>query len=735
MRESEKKLKKFRKKRIWPSIVFFILSLMTGVMMVMVSMVFFLSYIVESKYQKCEKEQENLLQLLNRRLEAGSTYDSLFDGIDTDVSELPEAFCIVGKKNRLLLSYGEQTADLSKKGWFGICETDTDIFYVDTVTESQILDENGDIKGSVFKVFFQILIDEDADDFDIFSEKVVDRVDFWSKSGKLSDGNRLISKCHIELQEKDLLMVGISAMGVLLLLGVLITLQFINTLVNILGQRRMAKLIFLDPVTGGNNWLYFENQAYKLLRKRRNQAKTYVMVDLMLMKYRNYCTLHGAKEGEALLERMYHYIGLCLKRHELCARYGKSDFVLLLEVEDVTDTQTAEAKVTERMNQLIQGIQNSIIHMHGTQAQVHLEERECQSILFHSGVYLVEPKKLAGQNVLLLEQQNGAAGGSKKRGIDISQLYNCAAMARSVIPDNEGNRVQCFTQQMWETQVWENKVEDMMQEALEREEFQVYLQPKYNPVTEELAGAEALVRWISPTEGFISPGKFIPIFEKTGFVTKLDDYMISHVAKLQAGWIAAGKKVVPVSVNVSRAHFAQPDLAEHIKELVDEYQVPHEYVEIELTESAFFDDKNALLHTVKQLQEYGFDVSMDDFGSGYSSLNSLKDLPLDVLKLDAEFFRGEDSEQRGEIVIAEAIALAKQLNMRIVAEGVEKKEQVDFLAEQECDMIQGFYFAKPMPAEEYELRMDSTAEGNMKNQGAAEAEMENSDTMEVDAEN
>ena len=138
---------------------------------------------------------------------------------------------------------------------------------------------------------------------------------------------------------------------------------------------------------------------------------------------------------------------------------------------------------------------------------------------------------------------------------------------------------------------------------------------------------------------------------------------------------------------------------------------------------------------ITDLQKFGFTIEMDDFGSGYSSLNSLKDLPLDVLKLDAEFFRGEDSEQRGEIVIAEAIALAKQLNMRIVAEGVEKKEQVDFLAEQECDMIQGFYFAKPMPAEEYELRMDSTAEGNMKNQGAAEAEMENSDTAEVDAEN
>lgn len=138
--------------------------------------------------------------------------------------------------------------------------------------------------------------------------------------------------------------------------------------------------------------------------------------------------------------------------------------------------------------------------------------------------------------------------------------------------------------------------------------------------------------------------------------------------------------------------------------LVDRYQVPHHYIEIELTESAFFDDKSLIFRTVTKLQEYGFEVSMDDFGSGYSSLNSLKDLPLDILKLDAEFFRGEDSTKRGEIVISEAIRLAKSLNMKIVAEGVEKKEQVDFLAQSGCVMIQGYYFAKPMPVGDFEAR-------------------------------
>lgn len=699
MRESEKKLKKFRKKRIWPSIAFFILSCTIGTLMVMLSMLVFLSYIVQSRYEACETQQKKLVRLVNRSTEKKEAYAYLSEQLALDASGLPEAFCIVGKKDQVLFSYGEQTVDLNRS---------SGDFYIDTKYCSQMINRNGTINPDVYRTFFKLLRKLERNGHNPFSSRVVDQAEFWMEQ-QLPDGSRLITKCGIELKESDVFMVGISCMGVLTLLVLLMTLQFINTLHNICSQRKMAGLIFLDPVTGGNNWLYFQNYAGKLLQKRRNRSKTYAVVDLMLMKYRNYCTLHGAAQGEVLLERMYRYIDACLKRRECCVRYGKSDFVLLLEAEPELTPAEAEQQMAKRVEQLICGIQGSISRMHANGKRLPLPER--QAILFHSGIYMVEPEQYGSRNVPKTEQgeelpKKYAECIQKRQRTDISQLYNCAAMARGTIAEEAGNCVQCFTKQMWEEQLWENKVEDMMQAALEREEFQVYLQPKYHPVTEELAGAEALVRWISPTEGFISPGKFIPIFEKTGFVTQLDDYMISHVAKLQAGWLAAGKRIVPVSVNVSRAHFAQPDLAEHIRDLVDVYEVPHHYIEIELTESAFFDDKEALLYTVRKLQEYGFDVSMDDFGSGYSSLNSLKDLPLNVLKLDAEFFRGEDAGERGEIVIAEAIALAKQLDMRIVAEGVEKKEQVDFLAAQECDMIQGFYFAKPMPAVEYEERME-----------------------------
>ncbi len=188
--------------------------------------------------------------------------------------------------------------------------------------------------------------------------------------------------------------------------------------------------------------------------------------------------------------------------------------------------------------------------------------------------------------------------------------------------------------------------------------------------------------------------------------------MIEHVAKDQKAWLDAGYSCVPVSVNVSRAHFIEDDLAEQIRDIVDRAGAPHELIELEVTESAFFDDKKAMINTINRLKGYGFSVSMDDYGSGYSSLNSLKDMPLDVLKLDAEFFRGDGEEGRSRIVVEEAVNLAKKLNMHTVAEGVEIKEQVDFLASLGCDMIQGFYFAKPMPAEDYMKRMDQKNNSN-----------------------
>ena len=212
------------------------------------------------------------------------------------------------------------------------------------------------------------------------------------------------------------------------------------------------------------------------------------------------------------------------------------------------------------------------------------------------------------------------------------------------------------------------------------------------------------------TLGFIAPGEFIPLFEKNGFIMKLDQYMLSAVCSQQKKWMEEGRELVPISVNISRVHLMDPELVSDIVTTVDFYGVPHEYIELELTESAFFEDKQVLIDTIKQLQQAGFSVSMDDFGSGYSSLNSLKDLPLDVIKLDGEFFRESEDLERSNRIVKNTVELAQHLNMKIVAEGIEKQSQVQFLQEIGCDLIQGFYYAKPMEVTAFEELLYKKAE-------------------------
>ena len=441
---------------------------------------------------------------------------------------------------------------------------------------------------------------------------------------------------------------------VLLLILILASIYEISKVINVIGERkRINRLVTIDTVTGGFNKDYFIQKASKEISRGRRK---YAVVQLRLEKYRNYCTAYGLKQGENLLEELNTDLVQMLNKKELVAHVEKSDFAMLLEYQN---NETLEIRVRNMMNIL-------------------RERRGGQHLTFSTGICPVRSK-----------------------GDDIEYIMTCAGLSvpKTIKIQDE---IVWFNDSMKEEQVWERRIEDDMDKALENHEFQVYLQPKYSTKKEVLSAAEALVRWTHPVLGFISPGKFIPIFERNGFILQLDDYMLTEVARLQADWESQGKKLVPISVNVSRAHFAEDNLAEHICSIVDRFKVPHEFIELELTESAFFDDKDVLLTTVRKLKEFGFKVSMDDFGAGYSSLNSLKELPLDIIKLDAEFFRSVDDVSRSNLIVGETIALAKKLGMEIVAEGIETRDQVDFLAKQDCDLIQGFFFSKPLPVSEFE---------------------------------
>ena len=505
----------------------------------------------------------------------------------------------------------------------------------------------------------------------------------WMDYVDADTGEVIVFKIEVHLYLNDLAMVVL----LIMLVGIVILIVFVyivvNTVRKIINQRKMTQLCFKDFVTGGHNKIYFYTYGEKLISKVKNKSKKFAVVDLQFVNYLRYCVCHSITEGEKMCCAVHSIIKSNMDKREILSYCSDGNFALLLCFAD-------REELNMRVNDIVSELEKELSYSNAA---------------FHAGVRI-------------LENEGGMTG---YRNIDIELEYNNASTARARLEGKDGSGVVYFDEELVAEQKWENTVNEMQQKAIDNEEFVVYYQPKYDPNTNELKGAEALVRWQSPDYGFITPNRFIPVFEKNGFITRLDHYMICHVARDQRRWKEMGYECVPVSVNVSRAHFIESDLAEQIKEMVDSEGTEHKYIEIELTESAFFDDKKAIIDTVTRLKEYGFSVSMDDFGSGYSSLNSLKDMPLDVLKLDAEFFRGESADtKRAEIVVAEAIRLAKSLNMRTVAEGVEGKEQVDFLAGLECDMIQGYYYSKPVPAGEYEGRMKKTGQVNADEGAGAE---------------
>ena len=231
-----------------------------------------------------------------------------------------------------------------------------------------------------------------------------------------------------------------------------------------------------------------------------------------------------------------------------------------------------------------------------------------------------------------------------------------------------------------------------MQQALENGEFIVYLQPKINLEKIEIVGAEALVRWNSQ-DGLISPGEFIPFFEKNGFIVKLDLYVFDCVCRLLQDWENRGIAPIPISVNLSRNHLLDPQFLKKYEAIQKTYGIASHLLEFELTETVVFENLELLKNVIAQIHAAGFQCSMDDFGSGYSSLNVLKEIPVDILKLDGAFF-DKEGDPRGNDVVETAIELARKLGMKTVAEGVETFTQVEFLRNADCDMVQGYILPK-----------------------------------------
>ncbi len=288
-----------------------------------------------------------------------------------------------------------------------------------------------------------------------------------------------------------------------------------------------------------------------------------------------------------------------------------------------------------------------------------------------------------------------------------NRVADAGKLAQALGTSWNGTQITFYTDQMHDDISWGNYIKAYVETAIAQDEFLVYLQPKFDVKTEEIEGAEALIRWNYRKKDLLPPSRFIPYFEKDGSIGKLDDIVLEKVCIALANWKAEGKKLYPVSVNLSRKRLYERNLIAHLTEIVDRYDVDHDLIDFELTESATYDNTVHMLRVLEELRAGGFRISMDDFGTGYSSLSLLTKMPIDTLKIDKSFVDpiATDHEREEDlVVIRHIIALARELGFVCLAEGAERQEQVEKLRSLGCEIIQGYYYSRPIPVEEYETR-------------------------------
>ena len=427
-------------------------------------------------------------------------------------------------------------------------------------------------------------------------------------------------------------------------------------------KRSLERLAFVDPLTDGHNLNKFKLIVAEALEKWRGEPLSIMCVDVDNFKLIN--DMYGVAQGNAVLLDMYRVLKGTLSERDVLARMGADDFLILLvgytKEEILTTEQSFRSLFREQLT----------------------AQNKPYNISITSGIYLVQPGESDVQ--MMLDRVNMAHRSAKLLLFDPKLSF--------------------YSEQIRNDAVRIKRIEDTMQDALDQGEFCVYLQPKFEILNNHMNGAEALVRWIKE-DRVVPPSEFVPLFEKNGFITKLDLYMMEQVCQKISAWLEQGLTPPVISVNFSRLHLRSDSFVSDLCQIADDHHVPRHLLEVEITESTMLENESVLLAVLNHLHAEGFLISMDDFGSGYSSLGLLKNIPVDVIKIDRSFFLAADDDKRARAVLSNVIHLAKDLQIHTVAEGVEDQTHIDLLRELGCDMVQGYYYAKPMPTDEFVFRM------------------------------
>ncbi|MCC2865032.1 EAL domain-containing protein [Anaerovorax odorimutans] len=408
-----------------------------------------------------------------------------------------------------------------------------------------------------------------------------------------------------------------------------------------------------DRLTGVYSKEYFCQQVRDILFRNPDVKYDILCSDIEDFKLIN--DTFGIAAGDRLLRQVAELCGQRLGERGICGRLNADQFACLLEHRE----DYADEMFTQSDSRINSGFGD-------------------QNVIMKYGIYTVEDRE-----------------------ISVEQMCDRALLAAHSIKGKYGKHFALYDDKLRGTLLRRQAITDGMETALATGQFEVYLQPKYQIRDGRLAGAEALVRWNHPDWGLQSPAEFIPIFERNGFITKLDQYVWERACALMQAWDEKGYPSVNVSVNVSRMDIYNTDLVDLLTRLIQRYGLSPSRLHLEITESAYTDTSRQLIETLGALRRLGFVIEMDDFGSGYSSLNMLTEMPIDVLKLDMKFIQTEITKPAGLGILRFIVDLARWMKLSVVAEGVETREQLERLQNNGCDYAQGYYFAKPMPVENF----------------------------------
>ena len=418
----------------------------------------------------------------------------------------------------------------------------------------------------------------------------------------------------------------------------------------------LKEMLYVDPLTGGRSYEKFCIDCIKGLQKQKNAAMVFLDID----NFNLVSTLYGSEASEETIRRIYSMIVNCLGDKGIIGRNSADQFCVMYFYDDISDLEQSILAFVKMLR----------------------EDAKYETMLRPSlGIYIIEDPEES-----------------------INDMLNKARTAHETIKQNAKTNFAYYDVGFRDMKFKDMHMEEEMEAALLRHEFVPYLQPKYDAVTKEVVGAEALVRWIAADGHMIMPGQFIPLAENNGFIRNLDREMFTMVCDLQKELIDRGIDPVPVSVNVSRQLLYDKTFADDYCNYVQKIGISPDLVELEITEGTLFEDIGLFRSTLEKLREFGFRILMDDFGTGYSSLMMLHTVPIDIMKLDKSFIDDYEDE-KGSSIIQCVLNLAKRLRLPVVAERVETKEQYVYLRESGCEYIQGYYFSKPISKDEYIERL------------------------------